>query len=130
MYSIEEKPYGLKLLFKGRIELEEMQQWSKELKVKILEQKPDFGVLVDVQEMVVMDPATIQVVIEAQNFAKEHGTGRNANIVSNRLAKMQQTRLARESGLYSYMRYIDGESEKTPEKLAEKWILHGIDPDN
>ncbi len=129
MYAIETKDYGLRLSFQGAISVQEMSQWAAEVKKEFKKQKPGFNVIVDVSKMGTIIPECIPIVVEVQNMAKENGTGRNANIVGSHIAKMQQTRMAKESGLYSYMRYIDASSVKNPEQIAQDWVIQGKDPD-
>lgn len=50
-------------------------------------------------------------------------------IVESAVAKMQFTRLAKESGIYEWERYVDAESWADPTAVARRWIDDGVEPD-
>ena len=130
MYKIEKKSYGYRLLFSGFIKDEEMKTWAAESK-KILSapQAKDFGVMVDMRDLKPLDDAAKQTMVEGQKQYKEKGMARSAVILNNPILTMQFRRLAKDSGIYQWERYIDSSTTKDYEKVCEDWLVKGIDPD-
>ena len=54
---------------------------------------------------------------------------RSAVALANSIIALQFRRLAQDSGIYQWERYVDGSTEENWEKVAESWIVNGKDPD-
>lgn len=129
MYKIEKKGYGFKLTFGDSIEMEEMKKWADESKKALIGQSGKFGVLVDMRTLRPLKPEVQAVMIEGQKEYKIKGMERSAVGVANSVIAMQFKRLAQESGIYQWERYVDGSKDANWEKIAESWISTGKDPD-
>ncbi len=55
---------------------------------------------------------------------------RSVVIVDSALTKMQFQRIAKQTGIHAWERYIDASSITDWEKVGIDWINKGIDPDN
>jgi hypothetical protein len=130
MYKIEKQPYGYKLTFSGLIKVDEMKAWAKEA-TTILKAQPtkDFGVFVDMRELKPLLDDAKAAMVEGQVAFKQKGMQRSVVILSTPVIAMQFQRLAKESGIYQWERYLDSQTVKNYEKVGEDWITKGIDPD-
>jgi hypothetical protein len=50
-------------------------------------------------------------------------------ILENAVITLQFRRLAKETGIYNWERYIDASKHKDWEKIGLDWVERGIDPD-
>jgi len=129
MYRIERKPYGFKLVFGDVIDVAEMRAWVEESKKALATVTGKFGVLVDMRTLKPLKPETQAVMVEGQKGYKERGMERSAVAVPNAVIALQFKRLAQESGIYRWERYIDASASAEWEKVAERWVVGGNDPD-
>lgn len=129
MYKIEKKNYGFKLTFGDAIKLDEMKKWVSESKSAIANQQGNFGVLVDMRTLKPLDNETQNEMVSGQKLYKQKGMERSAVILASAIITSQFKRLAHESGIYEWERYVDASNHPDWEKIAENWISKGIDPD-
>ncbi len=54
---------------------------------------------------------------------------RSAVILANAMTAMQFKRIAKETGIYEFERYIDASSVADWEKVGIDWISNKVDPD-
>ena len=128
MYRIDEVHYGFKLLFSGCITADEMVQWLRESRRLLQDVRAPFGVLVDMREL---DPMSAEVRVyfeEGQRLYKQRGMRRSAVILRGSHMTRQFRRLARETGVNVWERYIDANQKEDFESRGEIWITHGIEP--
>lgn len=64
-----------------------------------------------------------------QRQAREHGMVRSVVILANYTVTCQFKRIALQSGIYDWERYIDESAEPDWEKVGLDWVINGIDPD-
>ena len=128
MYKIDVKDYGYDLTFSGMIEKEEMENWVKDSE-KTLGSKSDFGVYVDMIELKPLNPEVQEVMEKGQKLYKQAGMKRSAVVVANALTKIQFKRIAKETGIYEWERYIDASENSNYKEIALAWIKDGKDPD-
>jgi DUF971 family protein len=129
MYKIEKKSYGYKLTFADAIGIDEMKQWADESKKSLATQSGKFGVLVDMRALKPLKPEVQSVMVEGQKEFKIKGMERSAVAVPNAIVSMQFKRLAQDSGIYQWERYIDASKDANWERTSESWISAGKDPD-
>lgn len=65
----------------------------------------------------------------AQRHARDAGMNRSAVILADPTLTYQFKRIALQSGIYDWERYIDESSNADWEELGLKWVKDGIDPD-
>lgn len=129
MYKIEKKDYGYRLTFGGFIEPDEMKAWVEESKSVLQSASGSFGVFVDMRTLKPL-PAEAQAPMqEGQKLFKETGMVRSVVILANAITKMQFKRIAQETGIYEWERYIDEQSDPDWEKTGIAWIKDAQDPD-
>ena len=129
MYRIERKPYGFRLVFGDAIDVAEMTRWVEDSKKALVGTTGKFGVLVDMRMLKPLKPEVQGVMVEGQKAYKGQGMERSAVALSNAVIALQFKRLAQESGIYQWERYIDASASTEWEKVAEAWIQSGKDPD-
>lgn len=129
MYKIEKKLYGYKLTFGDFIKTDEMKQWVNESKTALAAAPREFGIFVDMRTLKPLPPEAQQYMQEGQKLYKAKGMTRSVVIVDGALTKMQFQRIAKETGIYEWERYIDAAAEPNWEAVGTNWISKGIDPD-
>ncbi len=129
MNNIEVKNYGFKLVFTGQIKAEEMQEWVEKSKKKLLNSPREFGVLIDMRTLKPLAPETQAHMIEGQKLYKQKGLKRSAVVINSATTKIQFKRMAKDTGIYEWERYIDASTTPDWEKVGESWIKDSIDPD-
>lgn len=129
MYKIEKTNFGVKLTFEGFIRRDEMAKWVEESK-QILRTVPSkFGVLVDMRNLKPLPQDAQNEMEKGQKLYKEKGMQRSAVVLANTLIALQFKRIAKETGIYEWERYIDASKVQNWEDIAIKWIVKAEDPD-
>jgi len=129
MYKIEKRPSGYLLTFGGVIAQDEMERWFAESQVALKGAVPPFGVIIDMRTLQPLRPEVQGVMVEGQKTYMAAGMKRSCVIVANAITAAQFKRLARESGIYAFERYLDAETTPDWTKPAVAWVKDGVDPD-
>lgn len=129
MYTVEHKPYGYKITFGGFMKLEEMMQWVEVSKKELADAPKEFGVFIDMRELKPLEPPVQEYMKNGQKLFKDKGMKRSVVILTSPITKMQFQRIAKETGIYAWERYLDIISVPNWEEVGEKWITSGVDPD-
>ncbi len=128
MYNIEKKDYGFKLTFSGTVDASEMANWVKDAEKALVGQNGSFGVFVDMREL---NPLTNEAKAEmekGQKLFKEKGMQRSVVILNSAILTMQFKKIAQETGIYAWERYIDASNTPDWEAKGVAWIKNGIEP--
>ena len=129
MYKIENVPLGYKLTFEDFIQKDEMERWVADSKKALNGKSGKFGVFVDMRNLKPLLPDVQAVMTEGQKQYKMAGMERSVVIVQNALTRNQFQRLAKESGIYQWERYVDAGSVSNWERVGKDWVSLGKDPD-
>jgi len=129
MYKIEKVDYGYRLKFSDFIQPEEMRKWLNESMELLTTTPEEFGVFIDLRSLRPLPPESQNFMEQGQKYYKEKGMLRSVVILNNVITKMQSKRIAKETGIYAWERYIDASTEKDWEKIGTEWITKGVDPD-
>jgi hypothetical protein len=128
MYSIEEKPFGFEVAFKGFIQGPDLAQFREQLVQKVSARREPFGMLVDLRESRTF-PAEVQAgLMQMIGFCIEQGMERNAVVVNSAITKIQAARLARETNI-PQVRFLDAAINPDWRGQAEAWLATGTEPD-
>jgi hypothetical protein len=130
MYNIARQGYGFQITFGGKIDLEEMNRWREDSR-KVLAGAPrSFGVLIDMRDLRPGDLAANAqpVMVEGQQMYRKAGMERSCVILQSATVTMQFQRLAHESGIDAYERYINAAAHPDWHTEALAWIEKKIDP--
>ena len=129
MYSIERKSSGYLLTFSGFIQKDEMTRWRDESKQILAgETTKHFGVIIDMRELKPLPPDAQDVMVKGQQLFKEKGMERSAVVLSNSVTTMQFRRLAKESGIDAFERYIDASATPNWTDAAVAWVKDAKEP--
>lgn len=75
-------------------------------------------------------PGDAQEIMEQGQAAyKEGGMERSVVIVDSATTKMQFKRIAKESGIYDWERYVNAAETPDWREVGLAWIQDGVDPD-
>ncbi len=129
MYELHETEYGIKFIFKGFMEKEELLRWAHEVGQAMKKVGKSFCVLHDMRGMYPLPPEARDLMKSNMEQAKQAGLGRSAQIVDDAITAIQFKRLAKEVGIADTTRQIDASSVSDCERMAIDWIVKGIDPD-
>ena len=129
MHTITKQPWGYKLTFAEMINNEEMKQWVKESQHALIGVKGQFGVFVDMRALKPLAAETQNTMVEGQQLYKKGGMERSVVILNSMALTLQFKRLAKDSGIYQWERYIDASSKPTWEQAGLDWLTKGVDPD-
>lgn len=130
MYKIEKTYYGVKLTFAQTIQKEEMAQWVIESEQFLLDFPSEFGVFVDMRELKPLTAEAEQEMNRGQRLFKEKGMIRSVVILNSAIVTMQFKRIAQQTGIYAWERYLNAKAEPNWQKMGENWLTKAIDPDN
>lgn len=129
MYRIDKTNYGFKLTFGDFMKAAEMEQWVKDSEKQLKTQTAKFGVFVDMRTLKPL-PQDAQALMEkGQKLYKGKGMERSVVILDSPVVTMQFKRLAQQTGIYQWERYIDASKIKDWEKVGEAWLKNADDPD-
>ena len=129
MIKIKRTEFGIHLTFAGLPQRRETEQWLEDSKPVLAEMSGGFGVFVDMRELILLPPESQPALREGQTMYRESGMVRSVVILRDELILMQFKRIAKQTGIYEWERYIDSESEPNWEQVGLDWLVDGIDPD-
>jgi hypothetical protein len=129
MYKIEKKPWGLELTFADTVPKQEMQAWLDESKNLLRTLKPGFGVFVDMRTLKPIAADAQAVMQEGQKLFKAQGMARSVVILAGSIVTLQFKRIAKETGIYEWERYVDSSVVPTWQEKGIAWVRDKIDPD-
>jgi len=129
VYSIERAPYGLRLTFTGTMSFDELERWGRDIAVALSELPRMFGVFVDMRGLVPLAADAQGALRQGQLYARHLGMQRSVVIVDSAAVAEQFERIARETRIYAYERYINALTEPNWEQMGIDWIVDAIDPD-
>ncbi len=129
MYKIDKLGYAYKLTFSDFIAVEEMTNWVNDAKSALGSAPAKFGVFVDMRDLKPLPPDAQAEMQNGQKAFKEKGMERSVVVVNSGITKMQFQRIAKETGIYAWERYVDASSEGNWEQIGIDWISKGVDPD-
>jgi len=129
VYKICKKPYGFHLTFSGLIGVDEMEAWLAELKEVLATADEKFGMFVDMRDLEILPPESQPALKRGQRLSKKLGQVRSVVILSDEITTMQFKRIAKQTGIYEWERFIDAATEPNWEEIGLAWVIEGVDPD-
>ena len=130
MYSIERKDYGFKLTFGGFMSYGEMAKWARDSENILSDIKNKFGVFIDMRKLEPLPPDAKLEMERGQKMYKAAGMEKSVVILDDLLIALQFKKIAKESGIHKWERYIVSSKEPQWEKKGLDWIIEGLDPDS
>ena len=129
MYTIEKKNFGFKLTFGEFIRKAEMEKWLKDSEQALQGVKSPFGVFVDMRTLQPLPQESQETMVRGQQFYKQSGMARSVVILNDPITTLQFKRIAKESSIYNWERYIDASNTPDWEQKGLKWVVDNVDPD-
>lgn len=129
MYKIEKTSYGYKITFSDFISAEELTKWLAESKSLLATQSSKFQNFIDMRALKPLPQDAQPIMEEGQKLYKSKGMEKSVVILSNSITTMQFKRIAKETGIYAFERYIDSSATPNWEQKGIDWLTKGIDPD-
>ena len=129
MYRIEKRDFGIKLTFGGVMSDRELITWLEESRPILAGMLEGFCVFVDMRTLGPLDKDGQKVMQLGQRTYKDHGMLRSVVILNNPVTTMQFKRIAMESGIYDWERYIDASRVPDWEQVGMDWLTRQIDPE-
>jgi hypothetical protein len=122
MHRIEQTQYGYKVVFEGFLQRDDAGALLQDMQGTVRKSKKAFAVLLDMRNSRAFPAEAQEILKQAITLFKEAGMERNAVVLNSAIATLQAKRLARETGIDGWIRYIDASSEPEWEKVAVEWL--------
>ncbi|MEN8122374.1 MAG: hypothetical protein ABFS35_18660 [Bacteroidota bacterium] len=129
MYKIDKKEYGFHLVFSDFIKADEMKRWVDDSTKALTTANGNFGVFIDMRTLKPLLPDAQEYMQQGQKLFKQKGMQRSVVILNNTITTMQFKRIARQTGIYEWERYLDASKITNWEKVGIDWLKNGTDPD-
>jgi hypothetical protein len=117
------------MVLSGLIDKAEMEQWLEDAKPILADIEVGFGVFVDMRDLLLLPPESQPAAKEGQILCRAEGMVRSVVILSDDITAMQFRRIAKQTGIYEWERYIDAAAEPNWKQVGEDWLVDGVDPD-
>ena len=118
MYKIEKTDLGFQLTFGGDMTEAELQTWYDESAEVLTGMLLPFGVIIDMRTLAPLPIGAQTVMIKGQAMYRSCGMQRSCVILEDAITTIQFMRLARQSGIFKYERYIDASVHKDWRQVA------------
>jgi hypothetical protein len=128
-YKITPTDYGFRLLFGDYMSDTDAALWCDEWEAIMKNSPETFGVFVDMRTLQPLSPGGQKSFEVGQRIARDAGMIRSVVILANITLTYQFKRIALQSGIYDWERYIDESSQPDWEQKGLEWVINGIDPD-
>jgi hypothetical protein len=128
MYTIEKKSWGYELVFGGDVSAEEIERWYQEWAEVLKDQLGPFSVFVDMRTLIPLSKEAVTPLAEGQKLARQCGMIRSVVIVQNPATASQFRRIAGDTGINQWERYIDATHVADWKERGMDWIVQGIEP--
>ena len=88
-----------------------------------------FYVFADLRELKPLSQEAGALMAKGQEMYRKAGLDRTVVILADAITSMQFKRIAKESGIAAYERYIDASSVKNFKDVGLEWLMNVKDPD-
>jgi hypothetical protein len=128
VYKIDKTDLGFFLTFAGKMTKAEIEKWYAESEQALIEQQAPFGVIIDMRTLALLPVEAQGVMVRGQSMYRRRGMERSCVILDDAITRIQFMRLARQSGIFKYERYIDASANQDWLAEAHNWVRHAIPP--
>lgn len=129
MYNVERTEFGFRITFAGTMDADELRAWIDDSRATLEASPDEFGVLVDMRDLQLLGDDEQALMREGQQYYRDAGMKRSVVILDSAVLTLQFRRLAKESGIYDWERYINAGDVEDWQRQALEWLLEGVDPD-
>jgi hypothetical protein len=128
VHTLEKTDYGVRLTWTGFSTLEELQRFYTTSKQLLPSLKRPWGNLINMVDAKPFPPESADLLREAQAYYRTMGMERSVVIVNSPTVAMQLRRVAKESGIFDFERYVDISKHPNDwETRAVEWLRSGVD---
>ncbi|MBU8900402.1 hypothetical protein DRW03_07945 [Corallococcus sp. H22C18031201] len=121
--------YGFRANATGYITPAEANAWFDDLRAKVAIKKGRaFGLMVDIRGQKANPPETQEIIKQAMGWLRQNGMVRSTVVLDSAVARLMMVRMAKQSGVYQWERYLDASKDSDWETKAIDWIVHGHEP--
>jgi hypothetical protein len=128
MQRVKATDYGVNIVFGGPLSREETVELLAELH-RELPRGRRFGVLVDSRRSRAYSAREQEAFRRGILLCVERGMERAVVVVDSQISALQAKRLGIETGTLAWTRYIHSRKHPDWQRIAEDWLLHGVDPE-
>jgi len=128
MFKIEKTDLGFYLTFAGDMTKPELQKWYEESEQVLTGQHGAFGVIIDMRTLAPLPHEAQAMMVLGQSMYRNHGMQRSCVILEDAITTIQFMRLARQSGIFKYERYVDASAHRDWLAIARSWVRDAITP--
>ena len=128
MYKINKTDLGFQLTFGGDMTETELQTWYQESARVLAGMHLPFGVIIDMRTLAPLPTGAQAVMVKGQAMYRTCGMQRSCVILEDPITTIQFMRLAKQSGIFKYERYIDASVHKDWAQEARNWVRDAIVP--
>ena len=114
--------------FSGSVTAAEMRKWLEDSRTKLASASGKFQILVDMRGLLPLLPDAQTALEEGQKLFKAKGMERSCVILDSAVITMQFKRMAKETGIDAFERYIDASAHPDFITRAMDWLVKGKDP--
>jgi hypothetical protein len=128
VYKIDKTELGFQLTFGGDMTEAELETWYQESARVLSRIHVPFGVLIDMRTLAPLPAEAQKVMVRGQSMYRTSGMQRSCVILEDPITTIQFMRLAKQSGIFRYERYIDASVHKDWRQEARNWIRDAVAP--
>jgi hypothetical protein len=128
VYKIDKTDLGFNLTFAGDMTKDEVEKWYTESERALIGQQSPFGVIIDMRTLAPLPVEAQEVMVRGQSMYRSRGMERSCVILDDAITTIQFMRLARQSGIFKYERYINASAHRDWLAKARNWVRHAIAP--
>jgi hypothetical protein len=128
VYKIDKTDLGFNLTFAGDMTKDEVEKWYTESEQALIGQQSPFGVIIDMRTLAPLPVEAQEVMVRGQSMYRSRGMERSCVILDDAITTIQFMRLARQSGISKYERYINASAHRDWLAKARNWVRHAIAP--
>jgi hypothetical protein len=128
VYKIDKTDLGFYLTFAGDMTKAEIEKWYAESVQVLTGRQAPFGVIIDMRTLAPLPVDAQGVMVRGQAMYRSHGMQRSCVILEDAITTIQFMRLARQSGIFKFERYIDASAHEDWLAKARNWVRDAIAP--
>lgn len=129
MQRVRITDFGVEIVFGGPLNREEAAELLAELHRTLPPPDGRFGLLVDSRRSRAYSPGEQEIFKRGILLCIERGMKRSVVVHDSYIAALQAKRLGKETGTLASTRYIDARDHPNWRRLAQSWLLKGVDPE-
>jgi N-glycosylase/DNA lyase len=129
MYKMERNGNVFYQTFSDFLTEQELTKWIEESEKALAGVKGQkFYVFADLRTLKPLTPAAGQLMAKGQEMYRKSGMERSVVILADAVTSMQFMRLAKQSGIDAWERYIDASTKPNFKEVGMDWLLNKKEP--